>query len=120
MKTTVKVRCVIDKVDTEFGTITETGGVLSLAHDDYGITIFKKRDGTLRIELHYRIRRPCHDHDNYPCVILEIPPDGVVMCNCGKHKEQWAKLILQADSGYLMSRIFYRDSGWSKPKEVCF
>jgi len=105
----------VKEVDTSFGTIKENsdGTFLSIIAEHFSVYLCKNDSKKVyEIQIKYKIYRPCHDHDNFPEITLEIPYGGVLECECGEHEEKSAKLVIMDDSGHLMLDTFFKHFVW--------
>jgi len=103
------------EIESIFGEISEYENMLLIKHKQFCIKIRKDKDsGNIIITTYYHVNRPCHDHDNEPDIILEIPKDGVVDCDCGKHERRDAELTIATDAGHLSLKTFFKNYVWGK------
>jgi len=116
MKVKIQKTEEVQHVETSFGSLTEnkTGTYLVLNNKHFGISALKQKDGSYRIAIDYVIHRPCHDHSNRPTIAVIVPADGVQECECGKHEDKKATLVIETASGHLMLETFFKNYVWYK------
>ena len=117
MKTTIKKTEEIEKIHTNFGEISENQDKtwLTINNALFHVRLWhNKEKHVYTIFIDYTISRPCHDHNNQPHIELEIPEKGIIKCECGKHKETNAKLVIETDSGHLSLETFFKNYVWHK------
>ncbi len=95
----------VEEVLTDWANIKHKSRYDSLVIETDNFDLTVKKTG---FHLTYRIKRPSHDHDNYPDIYFEIPEEGVI------EGQTSAELRVVSDSGHLELDMKYDEYVWER------